>query len=169
MDFKKWVNNFYSINETSQFHTWLVEATTNSRYSVEVNYRTKTKEVAEGFAKICLGYVSAAMKQDGYHVKQVYEQEPIRILVSTRNYDDGEWIGIVSFNPNHDGGCFIISKGFYNKDRKTVSIQSNQKCKGDSSAEITAELREIMHKLKETPDNHKDKLKGLNLKRGPKR
>jgi hypothetical protein len=73
----------------------LTERTTATRYSVEVNYRTKIKEVLQQHAKIVLGYVSAALKQNGYHIKQVFEDEPIRILVSTRNFEEGEWVGFI--------------------------------------------------------------------------
>ena len=147
----------------------LSEGTTATRYSVEVNFRSKTKEVLKAYAKIVLGYVSAAIKQNGYHVKHVYDEEPLRILVSSRNWDDGEWIGFVTFNPDHEGGCFIVSKGYYNKDRKTVSQQSSKKCEGDSAAEITKELRNVMHSFKGQKDRHQDKLKSVPLKRGPKR
>lgn len=145
----------------------LNEATTATRYSVEANYRSKIKEVAKAFAKICLGYVSAAMKQNDYHVKHIYDEEPIRILVSSRNWDDGEWVGIVSFNPEKN--CFVISKGFYNKDRRTVSIQSSNACTGTSAAEVVKELRNTMHALKDKPDRHREKLKRVPMKRGPKR
>ena len=146
----------------------LNEATTSARYSVEVNFRTKVKEVMEGYAKICLGYVSAGMKQSGYHIKHVYDEKPLRILVSNRNWDDGEWVGLVYFHPEHEGGSFIMAKGFYNKNVKSVSMQSRQKCQGDSPAEITKELRNLMHHLKTKPDKHVEKLKGVPLKRGPK-
>lgn len=147
----------------------LTEASsTSARYSIEVNFRTKIKEMLEGYAKICLGYVSAAMKQSGYHIKHVYDDKPIRILVSSRNWDDGEWSAIVYFHPDHDGGCFIIAKGFYNKEVKSISMQTKTKCKGNSAAEITAELRNIMHELKNKPDRHQEKIKGIALKRGPK-
>jgi hypothetical protein len=157
--------------DTTSLKEWfcqLNEASTAARYSVEVNFRTQIKETLESYAKICLGYVSAAMKQSGYHIKHVYDQKPIRILVSSRNWDDGEWVGIVYFHPEHDGGCFIICKGFYNRDSKTVSMQSRTKCKGDSAAEITTELRNLMHSLKSQKDRHQEKLKGVPLKRGPK-
>lgn len=147
----------------------LDEATTATRYSIEINYRSTIKEVLEGFAKICLGYVSAALKQNNYHVKQVYDEKPLRLMVSSRNWDDGEWVGIVTFNPDHDGGCFVVSKGFYNKDRRTVSVQSSHKCEGDSASEIAKDLRNIMHDLKGKADRHQEKLKGVPLKRGPKR
>jgi hypothetical protein len=108
------------------------------------------------------------MKQSGYHIKHVYESKPIRILVSSRNWDDGEWIGIVAFNPEHDKGCFVISKGFFNRDRKSVSIQSTKKCSGESAAEIVSELRTMMLSLKNEKDRHLEKLKPVPLKRGPK-
>lgn len=146
----------------------VLESTTATRYSIEVNFRSKIKEALDHFAKIVLGYVSAALKQNNYHIKQVFEEKPVRIIVSSRNWDDGEWVGMVSFNPDHEGGSFVISKGFYNKDRKTISVQSNQKCKGDSAADIAGELRNLMHGLKDKPDRHQEKLKPVPLKRGPK-
>ena len=76
----------------------------NTRYSVEVNYRTRTKEVLEGFAKIALGYVSAGLKKHGYHVRQIFDEEPSRIMVSSRNWDDGEWVGMISYSPKEEGG-----------------------------------------------------------------
>lgn len=162
------LRNGYDIDE-DKIDTLLTEGSTSTRYSVEVNFRSKTKEVLKAYAKIVLGYVSAAIKQNGYHVKHVYDEEPLRILVSSRNWDDGEWIGFVSFNPDHDGGCFVVSKGFYNKDRKTVSKQSSKKCDGDSAAEITKELRNVMHSFKGQKDRHREKLKAVPLKRGPKK
>ena len=168
MDFKNWIN----ITEETHLSEWLssnLNEATATRYSIEVNYRSTVKEVAEMFAKICLGYVSAALKQSGYHVKHVYEDKPIRILVSSRNWDDGEWAGVVSFNSDHEGGCFVISKGFYNKDKRTVSVQSNKKCAGDSAAEIATELRNLMNTVKGEPDRQREKLKPGLLKRGPKR
>jgi len=143
-----------------------LEENVGSRYSVEVNYRTTLDETIEGAAKIILGYVSAAMKQQNFHVKHVYEQNPIRVLVSSRNWDDGEWVGLVSFNSEQN--CFIISKGFYNRDRKTVSIQSSKKCNAKNAAEIVRELRNYMHSLKSEPDRRQEKLKPVPLKRGPK-
>lgn len=151
---KDWSNLYLETNSTA------------SRYSVEVNFRSKTKEVLEAYAKIVLGYVSAAMKQNNYHVKHVYEQPPVRILISSRNWDDGEWVGIVLWNTEHS--CFVIAKGFYNKEKRTVSIQSQQKC-GDSAAEITVELRNMMHQLKDVKDRYQEKLKPIKMKTGPKR
>jgi len=146
-------------------HT-LVEAVETSRYSIEVNYRTKKDEVLEGFAKITLGYVSAALKKNGYHTKHVFSEKPLRLLVSTRNWDDGEWVGAVTWNSEH--ACFVISKGFYNRERRTISIQTNKKCDADNAAEIAKELNNMMHHLKDQPDRHQEKLKPVPLKRGPK-
>lgn len=173
MNFKDFLN-LDSFDESTSLSKWLekamplIEATTASRYAVDVNFRSQIKEILEAYAKIALGFVSAGLKQNGYHVKHVFQESPLRILISTRNWDDGEWIGVVSFNPKHDGGSFIISKGFFNKDRKTVSIQSSKKCNGDSAAEITKEVRNLMHGLKNEKDRHLEKLKPLPLKRGPK-
>lgn len=154
--------------KTFQEHlqTDLVEAAETSRYAVEVNYRTTAKESLEGFAKICLGYVSAALKNHGYHTKHVFTEKPLRLLVSSRNWDDGEWVGVVTWHQDHN--CFVISKGFYNKDRRSVSIQSSQKCNGESAADVSKELHNMMHHLKGQPDRHIDKMKPVPLKRGPK-
>jgi hypothetical protein len=169
-EFSNWLMQ-NTVKEDTSMHDWLdmylpMLESTASRYSVEVNFRSKTQEVLEAYAKIVLGYVSAAMKQNNYHVKHVFEQAPVRILVSSRNWDDGEWVGIALWNPEHS--CFMIAKGFYNKEKKTVSIQSNKKC-GDSASDITSELRNTMHSLKGTKDRYVEKLKPVPLKRGPKR
>lgn len=144
----------------------IAEAAETSRYAVEVNYRTTAKEAAEGFAKVCLGYVSAALKRHGFHTKHVFTEKPVRLLVSSRNWDDGEWVGVISWNDEHS--CFVISKGFYNRMRKTVSVQHSTKCAGDSAAELSRELHNTMHGLKGKPDRHAEKLKPVALKRGPK-
>lgn len=144
----------------------LTEAVETSRYAVEVNYRTTRQEALEGFAKICLGYVSAALKNHGYHTKHVFTEKPLRLLVSSRNWDDGEWAGVVTWNSDHN--CFVVSKGFYNKDRRSVSIQHSKKCDGDSAADVTKELHNLMYNLKGQPDRHIEKLKPVPLKRGPK-
>ena len=172
MKFNDWVQ-LRRITEVTRLQDWLPkvinEEATATRYSVEVNFRSTMKEVAEAFAKICLGYVSAALKQNGYHVKHVYEQKPLRIIVSSRNWDDGEWTGMVYFLPEHDGGIFVIAKGFYNKETQSVSIQSRKKSDGDSAADITRQLRNMMHDLKGKEDRHLDKLRRVKLRRGPKR
>jgi len=145
----------------------LLESADSTRYSVEVNFRTTTDENLSAYAKIVLGYVSAGMKQHNFHIKHVYTEDPVRILVSSRNFDDGEWVVIVSWNPKDK--CFIVSKGFYNKDRRTVSVQDSEKCNADNAAEITKLVFNMMHDLKSKPDNHMSKMKGLKLKTGPKR
>ncbi len=99
-------------------------------------------------------------------MKHVYEQEPVRILVSSRNWDDGEWIVVVSWNAEHK--CFMISKGYYNKDRRTISVQSSEKCTGDNAAEITKHVFNLMHAIKSSPDRTKEVLKPINLKPGVK-
>ena len=62
----------------------------------------------------------------------LYDEKPLRILVSSRNWDDGEWAGVVTWNSEHE--CFVISKGFYNRERKTISVQNNKKCDADNAA-----------------------------------
>jgi hypothetical protein len=65
--------------------------------------------------------------------------------------------------------CFVASNGFYSKDRKTVSVQRSEKCSDDTPSEMTRSLLNMMHKLKGEPDRHKEKLKPVLLKRGPKK
>jgi hypothetical protein len=113
-----------------------------------------------------LGYISAALKKAGYHTKHVYTEKPLRLLISSRNWDDGEWTGCVTWNPDHK--CFILNKGIYNRDRQTISITKSEKCSGNSASEITKEVINTMHHLKDQPDNHREKLKPVPLKRGPK-
>lgn len=150
-----------------KFHDWLAKRVDeNTRYSVEVNYRTKSAEVLKGFARIALGYVSAAMKKRGYHVKQVFEEDPARIVVSSRNWDDGEWVGMIHYKPSES--CFVISNGFYNKDRRTVSVQRSERCSDDTPSGMTKSLLNMMHGLEGKPDRHREKLKAVPLKRGPK-
>jgi hypothetical protein len=151
------------------FFNWLKNETvseSDTRYSVEVNFRTRTEEVLKHAAKITLGYASAALKKSHFHVKQVFEEEPLRILISSRNWDDGEWVGVVSWNMEQK--CYVISKGFYNKDRKSVSIQSSKHCDAENASEIVTHVKNMMHDLKDKPDRHLEKLKKVPLKRGPK-
>lgn len=154
-----------------RFSEWIRmdEASSNSRYSVEVNYRTKTGEVLDGYAKIALGYVSASLKRNGYHVKQVFDEVPMRIIVSSRNWDDGEWVGMVSYKRDVEGGCFLISNGFYNKARKTVSVQRTSRCQDDTPAGMAKELINMMYGLRGKKDQKREKLKPVHLKRGPKK
>lgn len=146
-----------------------VNESNTTRYSVDVNFRSRIKEVLENYARICLGYVSAALKAAEYHVKQVFDDGLLRILVSSRNWDDGEWVVVVSWNPHHSR--FFVSKGFYNKMSKNVSIQkdSAQPCGGDNAAEIAQQVKNLMHDLKGKKDRHIEKLKKVPLKTGPKK
>jgi hypothetical protein len=151
------------------FISWMKNVPLNesdTRYSVEVNFRTKLDEVLKNAAKITLGYVSAGLKREDFHVKQVLDEVPMRILISARNWDDGEWVCVASWNPHHK--TYVLSKGFYNKDRKTVSIQDSSICKAENASELVSEIKNIMYQLKDMPDRKKEKLKKVPLKRGPK-
>lgn len=149
-----------------QFKNWFNESVDVSRYSIAINYRTEPEEVLDSYAKISLGYVSAGIKQYGYHTKHVYSEEPFRLLVSSRNWDDGEWVGIVSWD--HKNKCFVMSKGYFNKINKSVSVISTKKCAGKKAGDVVKELHSMMQDLKEEPDRHREKLNPVKLKRGPK-
>ena len=139
-----------------------------SRYSIEVNYRTSKNEVLDAWAKLVLGFVSAALQREGYHVKRVYSQQPLRILVSTNNWDDGSWTAILMYNPHHE--CFVISSGFWNKERSTVSIQRDTgKCAEDTSATLVTKMLNFMHGMKKREPRLINSLKPAPMKRGPKR
>jgi hypothetical protein len=157
----------YAFSTFNEKNNVLSEAIEHTRYSVEINYRTKKEDVLSGFAKITLGYVSAALKKEGYHVKLIFDEEPYRIIVTARNWDDGGWCALISYN--HKLDMFVLSKGFYNKSKKTVSVVDSEKIDGDLNASsMTYKLKNVMDDIKHKPDNHKEKLKGINLKRGPK-
>lgn len=68
---------------------------------------------------------------------------------------------------DHNKNCFHTARGTYNKDRKTVSIQSSKSCNAKSAAEVVKEMRNLMEELKRTPvlSNY---LEPADLKRGPK-
>ena len=153
------------------FTDWLkngILLETDTRYSDEGNFHTKADEVLKNYAKICLGYASAALKKSDFHVRQVFEEDPYRILVSSRNWDDGEWVAVVSWNSQQR--CFFISRGYWNKDRRTVSIPEGhtKKCESDNASEIVKDVKNLMHELKDKPDRHVEKLKRVKLKTGPK-
>lgn len=143
----------------------LLESADATRYSIEVNYRTTADQVLSEFAKIALGYLSAGIKQHGFHVKHVYDEKPIRVIVSGRNWGDGEWAVVVSWHP-HDKN-FVISNGYYNKERKTVSVRESKRI-GENAAELTKHVYNMLEKLKDEPDRSRPKLKPIHLKRGPK-
>jgi hypothetical protein len=158
-DFNLWL-------EQHELGKGLTESLQTNRYSVEVNYRTKMEEVVDSFAKMVLGYTSAGMKNCGYHTKVMFTDKPFRVMISTRNWDDGEWVGIAAFN--HESKCFIIAKGSYNKDRKTVSIVESKKTTAFSAAELVRELRNLMEELKRATPRGSNSLNPADLKRGPK-
>lgn len=162
-DFDEWVEKRDLGDEVYEL---IKEDTQRQRYSVEVNYRTKQDEVLEATAKITLGYISASIKNCGYHTKLLFAEKPFRVVVSTRNWDDGEWVGIICYN--HKDKHYVIGKGYYNKDRKTISVQSTHKCFGDSASELVKELRNVMEKLKRETPRENIHLKPVKLKRGPK-
>jgi hypothetical protein len=157
--------------ENKKFEEWMKEKEPDlledsGRYSVEVNYRTSYSEVIDNYARLTLGYVSAGLKNVGYHVRNLYTEKPYRILVSTRNWDDGEWVGVLLFNSQEK--VFVIAKGHYNKDRKTVSIQSSHKAQGNTPAELTKEMRNLTEKLKKENPRGSNTLEPAPMKRGPK-
>jgi hypothetical protein len=139
-----------------------------SRYSVEVNYRTSKREVLDAWSKLVLGFVSSALQREGYHVKHLYSEKPYRILVSTNNWDDGAWTAVLMFN--HEKECFVISSGFWNKDRRTVSIQRDtDRCAEDTAAGLVQKLLNHMYELRRRDPRVINKLKPVPMKRGPKK
>lgn len=128
------------------------ESTQNVRYSVEVNYDTSKKESLIGFAKICLGYVSACMKKYDYHTKIILSHKPYRVIVSSRNWDDGEWVGMVSYNSELDS--FVVSKGFYNKLNNSIKIKESIQIPDTYSAK---DIGKYMYKLMDGLKNVKDR------------
>jgi hypothetical protein len=150
----------------SKKYSLLNERVETSRYAVEVNYKTTVEEANHGFAKIALGYVSAALKKMNYHVKMVFSSKPLRVIVSSRNWDDGEWVGMISYN--NSIGCFVLSKGYYNKMNKTVKVTNTEKITGSVNAAAMAEkLANEMDKIKDLPDKKLPDLR-IHMKRGPK-
>jgi len=60
----------------TKFNDNLNEGSQNYRYSVEVNFDTTKDDCLLSYAKIMLGYISAAMKKMNYHVKLVFSEKP---------------------------------------------------------------------------------------------
>ena len=152
-------------------HTLILnEKVERSRYAVEVDFRTTSSEANYGFAKIALSYVSTALKNLGYHVKLVFTEKPLRVIVSSRNWDDGEWVGMITYND--DLNMFVLSKGNFNKADRTVSIKSkevfpNSKNNPLSGKSMSEKLKSVMDNLKGMKVEPKPDL-DFNLKRGPK-
>jgi hypothetical protein len=147
-------------------HQLLDESIQSTRYAVNVDYRTTMDEIKFGFAKIALGYVSAALKKLGFHIKLVFTEKPLRIIVSSRNWDDNEWVGMISYNSTL--GAFILSKGYYNRSKKTVTVMRSTTIDGSVNASNMAEkLKSTMDSLEHEPIRKTPKIE-INLKRGPK-
>jgi len=137
-----------------------------ARYAVHVDFRTTMDEANFGFAKIALGYVSSALKKMGYHVKLVFTEKPLRVIVSTRNWDDGEWVGVISYNSSLN--TFVLSKGYFNKSDKTVTLKKSVDMqKPYSGQNMSEKLKSLMDFLKKEPTAKKPEIV-VNLKRGPK-
>lgn len=147
-------------------HSLLNEKVEASRYAVEVDFKTTADEANFGFAKIALGYVSSCLKKMGYHVKLVFTEKPLRVIVSSRNWDDGEWVGIISYNSQYN--TFVLSKGNFNKSDKTVSLKSSTYMqKPFSGKNLSEKLKSMMDDLKKEKNIKKPEIV-INLKRGPK-
>jgi len=148
-------------------HTLVLnEKVESSRYAVEVDFTTTLDQASHGFAKIALGYVSSCLKKLGYHCRLVFSEKPLRIIVSSRNWDDGEWVGMITYNEGL--GMFVLSKGYYNKLDKTVDIQSKKQLDKPYSGQNMAEkLKSMMMDLKKESPRPPQQLL-INLKRGPK-
>jgi hypothetical protein len=155
-DFREWADDYRLLVEDV------------SRYSVEINYRTTKKDVMNSWAKLVLGFVSAALQREGYHVKHVYTDTPMRVMVTTNNWDDGAWTGMLLFNPEKE--CFVLSAGFWNKDRRTISVQrqDTNRCSEDAAADLVRKLLNFMHELRKRDPRKINTLKPAPMKRGPK-
>jgi len=138
------------------------EGSQNSRYSVEVNFDTTKDDCLISYAKIMLGYISAAMKKMNYHVKLVFSENPLRLIVASRNWDDGEWVGMISYNEEKDH--FTLSKGFYNKLKKTVAVQDTSTISDPVNAKILSyKLRDLMKDLEGKKDRFAPEFRKLRI------
>ncbi len=136
-----------------QYKNCISEGSQNVRYSVEINYDTSNKDVKSGFAKICLGYISAALKKMEFHTKIILSHKPFRVIVSSRNWDDGEWVGMITYNDDLD--CFVVSRGHYNKMNKTVVVEKSIKMPSDYSAkDVSKYVYQMMKDLKGVKNKH---------------
>lgn len=149
-----------------QFNEWMILAEQTTRYSIDMNYRTSIPEIIDGYAKLLLGYLSAALKSQNYHIKLVLDAKPMRITISTRNWDDGERAAVISFH--EPSKKFIFSKGFYNKTSRTVALdQSHKTLQGTSAAELMKEIIPLIHQT-EKEEPQPPKLNPIRHKTGPK-
>lgn len=140
---------------------------TSDRYSVEVNYRTSLREVLDGYAKLVLGYIMAGMKNNGYHVKHVYSERPYRIMIAASNWEDGMWVSAVLFN--NQINKFVLANGYWNKDRRTMSVQDQKVLEGENAAEMVRKLCSHMCDLRKKDPRKINHLNPAPLKRGPKK
>lgn len=166
--FTEWLASLDYLANLTQSFVLITEAD-SSHYSVEVNYRTTKKELLDAYAKLCLGFISAAMKKHGYHCKHIYSDVPIRIIIATRNWDDGEWVAILAYNPHH--AKFVLSAGYWNKDRRTVTIHepATKHLEENDAAGLVTKLVNYMHELKHKEPRKIGILKPATMKRGPKK
>lgn len=136
----------------NNFKDWQIlnEYADTSRYSIEVNFKTKPEEVLEAFAKISLGYVSSAIKKLGFHTKHVYTENPIRLMISAGGWEDEESVVVVSWDSVNK--CFALSTGSYKKTKRTVGIKKTSKCQGEDAAEV---YKEVFNKLQELKKENK--------------
>jgi hypothetical protein len=140
------------------------EAVQNVRYSVEVNYDTSQEDAVSGFTKICLGYISAALKKMEFHTKIILTQKPFRVIVASRNWDDGEWVGMISYNDELD--CFVVSRGYYNKMNKTVRVEKTVQMPLEYSAkDISKYVFQMMKDLKGVKDKHSPEHRKVHLRK----
>lgn len=142
MNFNKWLLN----DEIDYLGGLIQEDVKSSRYSIEINYRSKQQEVLGAFAKLLLGYISASLKKKDFHIKHVFTEEPYRILVSHRGWEDGEWISGIAYNSNLN--TFILAKGFYNTEKRAIIVQEKKKAQGTSASEIAEELLDFLESTK---------------------
>lgn len=142
---------------------------TGVRYAVDVNYRTNMSEVMDHYAQLCLGYLKKALNSHGYSVKQVYSVKPYRLIVSTRQWQDREWVGVVNFD--EETSSFVWHAAVYDKGRKSAKIPDghSKKLNGRSASALFDELNPLLRELKDRPLRYGEPLKPAPRKRGPKR
>lgn len=142
---------------------------TGVRYAVDVNYRTNMSEVLDHFSQLSLGYLKKALNNHGYNVKQVYSAKPYRLIVSTRQWQDREWVGVVNFD--EETAHFVWHEAVYDKGRKTAKIPEghSKKLKGRSASSLFEEVHPMLKELKDRPLRYGEPMNPAPRKRGPKR
>lgn len=142
---------------------------TGVRFAVDINYGTDMGEVIDHYSQLCLGYLKKAFNNHGFPVKQVYSVKPYRLIISTRQWQDREWVGIVNFD--EPTSSFVWHEGLYDKGRKTAGIPdgASKKLSGKSAAALFDEIMPLLRALKDKPLRYGENLKPALRKRGPKR